>query len=307
MSRSTPRLLLAVACSLIVGIVVGRTGKTEQRADAQVAGAQGADAQGAATQARAAAPAFPMRSRVGANLYLQTSAEYQAACLQTYRCAARRLQELVESGAFGGGVPAVVMDLDETVFDNSAFQTYLYRTGQEYAEELWLNYERDFADDVTLIPGAKNFIRVAEALKVNVVFLSNRSEVNRASTIAALERLGVAGQKVGDRLFLKEKGASSDKSSRRDRVGARYNVAMLVGDNLRDFAEVFVASKLPSAPTPDDVLAAIAARKSEVERAWVHWGTDWFILPNPVYGEWDKLIQVDPLTLMHPTTMATQR
>jgi predicted secreted acid phosphatase len=63
---------------------------------------------------------------------------------------------------------------------------------------------------------------------------------------------------------------------------------------------------LPAAPSPDDALAAIAARKSEVERSSVHWGTNWFILPNPVYGEWEKLIQVDPLTIMHPTSMTEQ-
>jgi 5'-nucleotidase (lipoprotein e(P4) family) len=179
----------------------------------------------------------------------------------------------------------------------------LYRTGREYTDDLWANYERDFAKDVTLIPGARDFILWTELTGVNVIFLSNRSEENRAATISALERLGVAGENVNDRLYLKQKGASSDKSSRRDRVAAQYNVVMLIGDNLRDFAEVFVAPKLPANPTSEDVLAAIAARKSEVERAGVHWGTNWFILPNPVYGEWDKLIQVDPVTIMHPTSM----
>jgi acid phosphatase len=304
-------MLLAVACSLSVGIVIGRTGKTNQPAAAQQAAAQPTAAQGAftregATQSPASPSTFPMLSRIGANLYLQTSAEYHAACLQTYHCAYGRLAELARSDAFKARRPAVVMDLDETVFDNSAFQTYLYQTGQEYADELWGNYERDFAQDVTLVPGAKHFIRDAEALGATVIFLSNRSDENRAATISALRRLDVAGEYVNDRLFLKEKGSSSDKSSRRDRVAAQYNVVMLVGDNLRDFAEVFVAPRLPAAPTPEDVAAAIAARKTEVDRSRVHWGTNWFILPNPVYGEWDKLIKVDPLTLMHPTGMAAR-
>jgi acid phosphatase len=305
-----------VTAALIVGIVIGRAGTTEQPAAAQVAAAP-APAQvntapttpgqnGPAHNTSASLP-FPMDSRVGANLYLQTSAEFHAACLQVYRSATDRLRHLAESGSLKGQNPAVIMDLDETVFDNSAFQTYLYRSGREYADELWGNYERDFAADVTLIPGANDFILAAEALQVNVVFLSNRSEANRASTVSALERLGVAGNNnVGERLFLKEVGASSDKSSRRDRVAARYQVVMLLGDNLRDFAEVFVAPKLPANPTPADILSAMAARKTEVERARAHWGHDWFILPNPVYGEWDKLIQVDPLTLMHPTSMTGQ-
>lgn len=282
----------------MVGVVLGQTGKSDRQADAQVASARAASGRTAS-----AGTPFPMQMRVGGNLYLQTSAEYQAACLQVYRCAEYRLRELAESDSFREQRPAVVMDLDETVFDNSSFQTYLYRTGQEYTDELWANYERNFARDVTLIPGAKRFIEEATALGVSIVFLSNRTEDSRTATLSALERLDVAGSNVGDRLILKAGGASSDKSSRRDRVAAQYNVVLLVGDNLRDFAEVFVAPKIPDRPTPQDVLAAITARKAEVERAAVHWGTNWFILPNPVYGEWDKLIKVDPVALMHPTSM----
>src|SRR5207244_1057855 len=42
------------------------------------------------------APAFPVSARLGSNLYLQTSAEYRACCLQTYKCAELRLAAALE-------------------------------------------------------------------------------------------------------------------------------------------------------------------------------------------------------------------
>lgn len=282
-------LLFSTTCALLIGIVVGQVGRTEFPAGAQ--------------SARQSSP-FPMAMRTGGNLYLQTSAEYQAACLQVYRCAGDRLRKIMATQEVAGLRPAVVMDLDETVLDNSAFQTYLYRTGQEYTDELWQDYERNYARDVTLIPGAKQFIDEASALGVSVVFLSNRSEANQASTVSVLKRLKVSGDDVEERLYLKAQEAPSDKTSRRDRIAARYNILLIIGDNLRDFAEDFAAPSVPAHPTPKAVLAAISARKAEVVRSAFHWGTNWFIVPNPVYGEWDKLIKVEPKELMHPTSMA---
>src|SRR5215213_4567843 len=60
----------------------------------------------------------PQQNRVLANLYMQ-SAEYRACCLQTYKLAAERLVERLRHLPPDGPPPAVVMDLDETVLDNS--------------------------------------------------------------------------------------------------------------------------------------------------------------------------------------------
>ena len=95
------------------------------------------------------APVFPMEARLGANVYLQTSAEYRACCYQIYTCAALRLENLLETKCPKPTNPAVVMDLDETVFDNSAFQTFLYKTKQEYTDALWDDYEENYPQDVT--------------------------------------------------------------------------------------------------------------------------------------------------------------
>ena len=200
--------------------------------------------------------------------------------------------------------PAVVMDLDETVLDNSAFQTFLYNHHLEYTDKLWADYEQNDPQDVTLIPGAKHFIDRAESLGVNVVFISNRSDEYRTLTKRALQRLlGSDPTRPIDRLYLRSKDGNSDKSSRRDAVAAKFNVLMYFGDNLRDFSDVFAAAKLPQNPTPQECLEAIDVRQSAADDASCHWGVDWFVIPNPVYGEWEKLIGPDPEAIMHSTSL----
>src|SRR5215475_10666247 len=87
------------------------------------------------------APTELQRGLLFADLWMQTSAEYIACCLQTYHCAgdlieqdARRIRaEEANQPVDKRGLPlAVIMDLDETVLDNGTFQTYLYDSGQDY-------------------------------------------------------------------------------------------------------------------------------------------------------------------------------
>jgi 5'-nucleotidase (lipoprotein e(P4) family) len=255
------------------------------------------------TPPKAEAPAFPMSARLGGNIYLQTSAEYRACCYQIYTGAQLRLETALKEARPKRTKPAVVMDLDETVLDNSAFQTFLYKNKLEHTDALWAEYEKNYPQDVTLIPGAKDFIEKAGALKVTVVFISNRSELYKKSTESALNRLGIKVDGPACRLYLKPKDGSSDKSARREAVAAKYNVLMYFGDNLRDFSESFAAKKLPKDATSEDYRQAIKLRESLADDAACHWGVDWFVLPNPVYGEWEKLIGPDPKEILHPTSM----
>lgn len=257
-----------------------------------------------ATQAPAAIPnPFPMQDRIGANIYLQTSAEYRACCLQVYKCAGLRLESMIRNSNSSLTNPAVVMDLDETVLDNSAFQTFLYKNKLEYTDELWADYEENYAQDVTSIPGALKFISKARAMGVTVIFISNRQEKYHTSTDKALENLGVKIDGKGILLLLRKDGQNSDKTGRRIEATNGHNVLMYFGDNLRDFSDTFACPKLGDMPAVDVCLKAIKERMSLVDLADCHWGVDWFVLPNPVYGEWERIIGQDPFGIMHITSM----
>ncbi len=248
----------------------------------------------------------PEQGSLTANIYNQTSAEYRACCLTIYAVAGYRLDELIEDADPPLARPAVVMDLDETVLDVSSFQAFLYKNGLSYTPELWSVYEQEGVDEVLLVPGAAEFIAKAEALGVSVVYLSNRNEANREHTIAVIERLGLGVEGIEERVYLKPTGGSSNKSSRRDAISARYNVVMIFGDNLRDFAEVFAPERLGGDATTDDYLSAIDARDTAVDDAVCHWGVDWFVLPNCMYGEWEKLVPANPVDILRRTGMGME-
>jgi acid phosphatase len=291
------KLIVVGAACFLVGAIVGSQPLANLLADPPPAKA-------------APAPVFPMSARVGCNLYLQTAAEYRACCLTIYKSAELRLEEMTRNNKYAQ--PAIIMDLDETVLDNSAFQTYLYKNNFEYSDKLWEDYEANYPGDTSLIPGAFDFIKKAEKTGITVIYISNRSDRFKKSTMTVLKEQGLVrnnalddrdgGMKdLEDRLYLKT--TTSDKSARREAVAAKYKVLMLFGDNLRDFSEIFIVKRLPVNATPEECIKAIQERKSQVNEAAAHWGIDWFVLPNPVYGEWERLIKTDPIALMRPTHM----
>ena len=286
--RLSGKMLPCFAC-LVTGLLLGSIGL-----DAA------SSRQPAATKP---AVRYSMPARLGANLYIQTAAEYRACCLQVYKTAEMRLEAILSAADPKPRRPAVIMDLDETVLDNSAFESFLQENNLEYSDDLWAMYERDYSGEVRLVPGAGQFIKKAEERGVAVIYISNRFEENRVSTGEALKRLGVNTEGIGQRLFLVKKGGPSDKTSRRKLAAAQYNILLLFGDNLRDFSETFLARKVTASDGADAYNEAIEARFKSVDDAACHWGIDWFVLPNPAYGEWEKLIRHEPMKRLRPSGM----
>jgi 5'-nucleotidase (lipoprotein e(P4) family) len=253
---------------------------------------------------------FPMSARLSGNLYMQNAAEYRACCYTIYQLAEKRLAEKLAKLDPQPKNLAIVMDLDETVVDNSAFQTYLYGNHLEYKDELWDIYEEQYHTDVRLIPGAKQFIETAEKAGVTVIYLSNRKEKFIDSTISALKRLGINDQNLRERLFLKPLGeTSSNKTARRAKVAEKYDVIMYFGDNLRDFSEDFKYDKikLTDNSTPAECRTALDYRLEQADKNLAHWGDDWFVLPNSSYGDWDRQLGENPHALLRPTTMPIKK
>jgi acid phosphatase len=231
----------------------------------------------------------PSERGLDATLWMQTAAEYDACCLQAYRLGSERLKVKLSATAPPNSLPpAVVLDLDETVLDNSPFQAYLILHKLTFSDDLWARWEGDHADDVRLIAGAKEFIDTATEKKVVVIYISNRDKKYTAQTIAALKHLGLDTEKIEERLLLRDgPKASSNKTARRQEVEKKYRVLLYFGDNLRDFSEEFVVPK-------DPTVADIVKRQEQVRHEQKHFGDDWIILPNPVYGEWTKLLGKNP-------------
>src|SRR5262249_31243158 len=131
------------------------------------------------------------------------------------------------------------------------------------------------------------FITTAEQLGVTVVFISNRKEKVKEATVQALKNNGVNTKDIDGRILLRQD--KDDKTARRKEAAAKFRVLAFAGDNLRDFSEDFVVPKLEYEDRVGQE-KAIAERYVKVDRAAYHWGADWFILPNPVYGEWQAAL-----------------
>jgi len=230
----------------------------------------------------------PPNRGLDSNLYMQTSAEYRACCIQAFRWAKRVIRDKViarvASEAAGQTLsrpPAVVLDLDETVLDNRQFQSRQIREGWAYNTDYWAHWEANGTNDVGVIPGAVEFIHHLQTLGIQPVFITNRNVRSQNETLAALERHGIS---VPTELLLcADVNTKSNKDSRRESIREKFDVLIYVGDNLRDFDNLFKDDE-----SLGDPAARIDARKSSVDEHASKFGDEWILLPNPAYGEWQK-------------------
>lgn len=210
--------------------------------------------------------------------WMQLSAEYSAVCEQTYSNALEKVTQGVAEQKESNGKPlAVIMDLDETVLDNSKYQVYMNDLGLKPSVESFAVFVSSFPGAVNTVPGAKRFIKGVEKQGVSAVFVSNRPETIRRATIRTLVFHNILPSRAEyrDRLLLMEDGMS-DKNHRFREVLRRYKVVAWIGDQLGDF------------PVDIDVPrgAPVESRRLGLQPYALEFGTNWFILPNPVYGDW---------------------
>jgi 5'-nucleotidase (lipoprotein e(P4) family) len=238
-------------------------------------------------------PTDLQRGLLYADLWIQTSGEYEACCLQTYQMATEQVRRNLDQFRAEqsklppeerGKPPAVVMDLDETVLDNGTFQTYLYDSGQNYSDDVWTKFIAEHWQSVRVLPGAKEFIAHAESMGITVSYITNREESLREPTINTLKQWGVNTDGMDDPASLRlivQKHGESIKKPRRDLVRAKYNVLAYFGDQLGDFSDEFAPNHTNTAE----------ARREAVSEYRPLWGTRWFVLPNPVYGQWQQVLR----------------
>lgn len=228
----------------------------------------------------------PAYGGLNATLWTQTAVEYRAIAVETYEAAGRALERaLAEDGwtaaleqprAAGSLPPAVILDVDETVLDNGAYQGRLLVDGASYSSESWAAWVGERR--ATAVPGALAFTRSAAARGVAVFYVTNRDAPLEPDTRANLERLGFpVGGGGEDRLLMRGERPdwTSDKGSRRAEVARSYRIVLLIGDDLTDFVTV------PDTP---------GARDRAFERHADRWGNRWFVIPNPMYGSWERAL-----------------
>ncbi len=277
--------LLVSAGGCATGGASGGTGSGEAPA--------GADTASGAVPAAAATYAD-----LDATLWAQTSAEYRGTALQAYRMARIQLDRALADSTWTAAPeqeepyrakrPAVVLDVDETVLDNSAYQARLLRRGGSFSPETWAAWVREAR--APAVPGALSFTRYAHERGVRVFYVTNRDHELEEATRENLRRLGFPVDTATDVLLLRgERPGWDDKTERRALVARDHRILLLVGDNLHDFAP----ADQPGAYARTDRVDAAAPREGSPVPGAGHWGERWIALPNPVYGSWEDALFPD--------------
>lgn len=264
------------------------------------------------TTPAAGAPGAP-HDQTLALLWMQRAAEYKAACLQAYNLALWQLDEAlrqpnwtacleqVDPDVYAALPPAIVVDVDETVLDNSAFAARQVLAGatafDAAAWSAWVK-ERQAAP----VPGALAFLTAATQRGVRIVYVTNRradsdkpdaASTEESDTRANLARLGFPIVEAAGEDVVLTAGEIGDKSARRAEVCKRFRIVQLVGDNLGDFAAGTEPRKGPLAPTGKVAEAAATERvRDTVATDFAgYWGSRWILLPNPAYGGWETVLR----------------
>ncbi|MEO5813094.1 MAG: HAD family acid phosphatase [Rhodanobacter sp.] len=223
--------------------------------------------------------------------WTQTAIEHDLIYLQTYRDAqARLLQALADPhwDALGQAdritpvadlPPAVILDIDETVLDNSPYQARLLKSGGEFNAADWADWCRE--ERARALPGAVAFTQFAARHGITVIYISNRPRALDQATLANLRKAGFpdSGPDALLGLGVTRKGCTqtgTEKGCRRQLVSERYRVLMQFGDQVGDFV---------------DISHNTDAGRREAVAAYLPWiGTRWFVLPNPTYGSWEAAL-----------------
>lgn len=220
-------------------------------------------------------------SQMGADavLWQNTSAEAYWIYKQAYEVAATRMMwNIVErSKAYREGEKrrpmAVIVDIDETVLDNSPYQITAVKNGRTFDQNEWKVWTDKASAKAS--PGALEFLRMAKDATCEVFYITNRDIRERATTLKNLSDLGFPD---ADEAHLLLMDGTSDKTERRARVRATHDVVLLVGDQLRDFDERFKDRSV------NDGKAVVDAMADSLSKYFI-------LLPNPMYGTYRDAVQ----------------
>jgi len=254
-----------------------------------------------------------------AELWVHTSAEYRGLAYQAYNTASMQfdrwaplLQKRADGKAYlpGSQKPlAIVLDLDETVIDNSGFQAFMYRTGATYHPQIWaawMEFQAINKNAAPAVPGSVEFLAKAEAMGVTPIYISNREAGNEANTIKVLANNGINTEGIEKRILLRQSGEAADEQVARALTGANISAGsaearrVAEGEGEKESRRLLVLQDYDVLAYFGDVygdfepfleMAGSTQRKFEQRRASAdahrqNFGRTWFILPNPMYGYW---------------------
>jgi len=200
-------------------------------------------------------------------LWARTAAEHRGAYLQAYRLATEHVQSAAKRKRRGSW--AVILDIDETLLDNSELEFECWQMGTQVTKEAFAAWCR--REEAHALPGAREFLHAVHALGGRAVLITNRGENVCEATQANLRK---------EELDFDEVLCSPGTDDKNPRFVAVQQgtppstlpplaVVMWLGDNIQDFPDL-----------------TQAGMRDADDGAFGGFGTKFFLLPNPMYGSW---------------------
>lgn len=226
------------------------------------------------------AESSPFAPRQMAVQWQQHSAERRACYYQAYGQARHALDRALAAEA-ADRPRAVILDIDETVLDNSPFFARLLEPGVVVSEQFLMNeFERWMASgQAKAQPGAVAFLRYAKSRGVEPFYVSNRPTSMLQATIDDLASEGCPN--ADPEHVLLQPGPLNffgEKAGQWRQVAADYDVLLYIGDNLGDMGGAFK-------DRGDDHGHASVDEQSGA------FGTRFILMPNPMYGPWERSLE----------------
>lgn len=210
--------------------------------------------------------------------WYHVSAEKKALYHQAYNVASQKIKHEVKKDKLKKDSWGVILDIDETVLDNSA---------NEYGNYKNYRFNEDMLKkgDAVATPGAAKFTHLIHELGGYVSFVTNRGGNDKKEFDATVKNL--KQQHIYfDQVLFSNKNDGKEQFNKNPRFKAvqtgEYNknliftnklpahkVIAYFGDNIQDFPNM----KQQSMQKADS-------------KAFKKFGSKYFIMPNPMYGSW---------------------
>lgn len=200
-------------------------------------------------------------------LYQQKAAEYRALCYQAFNVGKFMIDRDLSDNSIDKH-RIVVLDIDETVLDNSPFQAKCVLGGTSYPVN-WDEWCK--LASAKAIPGAVDFLNYAKLNGLDIYYVTNRKAHLKDVTLKNLQAMGFP---QADTEHVIMRTTIDSKEPRRLELLKKYHISVYFGDNLNDFSDVFEKK------SPD-------LRAAEVDKAKEMFGKRFILLPNAMYGDWE--------------------
>lgn len=206
------------------------------------------------------------RQNVDAVIYQNASAEVHRLYQQGYALARVRLDANLERPH--ALPPAVIVDIDETVLDNSPSNAEDAAMGRTFSPAEWKRWTA--MAKAKALPGAVDFLNHAVGKGCAVFYITNREMDEKEAT---MKNLIAEGFPMVDEAHVMPMAGTSDKTERRAEVAKGHFIALLVGDQLTDFDQSLKDRSV------EDGKYRVDALRDTLDRYFI-------LLPNAMYGVW---------------------